>query len=290
MTECIICRHNSIHSYSSQTWNFWGTEYTLICCDGCGSIVTSPLPTDKTLEKVYSEGFDYRWYQDHYAAKYRDCQIRISEYQPWMGRRVLDFGGGVGYMSAALRNAGYESITYDPFCCQGDTAEGGWDTLIALHVLEHANDPDRTVAQMKSLLTSRGRLIIAVPNAGGKGYRELGMQWVWAQPPLLHILHFTVEGLKSLLLRHGFIIEETRFTERWDANLYADFEKVESFRYLDSLWSRKNLNRYGVYRKACSALVSGLRFRSLKKAERTAVPNNADLSELQIIARLADAS
>lgn len=244
------------------------------------------MPGNDVLSRLYAESFDYRWYQDHYGAKLRDCRERVREYESYLGRNVLDFGGGVGYLSAALRERGYDSVTYDPFCRKDDQKNGLWDTVIALHVLEHANDPDRTLCEMKELLGAGGNLIIAVPNAGGRGYRELGMQWVWAQPPLLHTIHFTASGLSALLQRNGFAIESLTFAERWDANLCTDLDRVKFYSILDQAWSRQPYNKFSLYRKG-SALVSSL-FRSigLHTARQGYDPTNTDYSELQVVARL----
>ncbi len=290
MAECIVCRNGSLKPYSDQIWSIWGVNYKLVACSTCCSISTDPMPSDDVLVKVYDECFDYRWYQDHYSAKLRDCRERIREYRPHLGNTVLDFGGGVGYLSEALKAHGYVSRTYDPFCRRDDQKEGKWDTVIALHVLEHANDPDRTVMEMRELLQPDGGLIIAVPNAGGRGYSDLGTQWVWAQPPLLHTLHFTAAGLTSLLKRHGFTVDDVRYAERWDANLYTDLDKVSFFRMLDQAWGRPHYNRYAIYRKGCAAVSSFLRFRGLRKAMQSYDPSNADYSELQVVARLAEKS
>lgn len=286
VTICPVCLVGETLPYSEQQWSVWGDGYRLHSCEACHSISTFPLPSNDVLSRLYAESFDYRWYQDHYWAKLRDCRERIREYQSFLGRKVLDFGGGVGYMSAALREAGYESVTYDPFCREDDKVEGNWDTVIALHVLEHANDPDHTIAQMKSMLSSSGKLIVAVPNAGGIGYRELGMSWVWAQPPVLHILHFTSEGLITILERNGFKVEDVRYSERWDANLYCDFEQVGRFRKLDALWGRQPYTRFKLYRKFCALLVSAIRYNGLQKVLRGKQQSCVDFSELQIVARM----
>jgi SAM-dependent methyltransferase len=247
------------------------------------------MPDDAVLTRVYDECFSYQWYQDHYGAKSRDCRERIGEYRPFLGKKVLDFGGGLGYLSAALRNEGYQSITYDPFCRKDDEKVGSWDTVIALHVLEHANDPDRTVKEIKGLISDGGRLILAVPNAGGKGYRERGMAWVWAQPPLIHTIHFTAIGLTSLLERHGFVIESVSFAERWDANLCTDLERVKLHSWLDAAWSRQPWHGYSLYRKGCAFLSSRFRIMGLRKARKGFDPANGEYSELQVVARLVTA-
>jgi len=286
MNPCPACKSKIIRTYKPYQWTFWGVDYGLLICENCKTIFSDPLPDDDVLKKVYAKCFDYRWYQDHYAAKYRDCLARIEEYRPWLGHRVLDFGGGVGYLSDALRANGYESQTYDPFCTIGDRVESGWDAIIALHVLEHSNAPGSTIAQIKSLLSSDGVLILAVPNAGGKGYRELDTKWVWAQPPLVHVLHFTKHGLCALLERNGFVIQEVRFVDRWDANLYCDLEKARQFKFIGGLWGRQPFNRLGFYRKLCALSESSLRTRGLLKAINKTFTNSDDFSELQVIAKL----
>lgn len=147
-----------------------------------------PRPPDAALRTIYGTSFDYQWYRDHFDAKLQDCRGRVKEYQSLLGQRVLDFGGGVGYLSQALKVG--LSATYDPYLSEVVPARTAWDSVVALHVLEHSNDLDRTVSAMREWLEPCGRLIVAVPNFSGLGYREQGMHWVWAQPPLVHLLHF----------------------------------------------------------------------------------------------------
>lgn len=284
--HCPVCNKGLPRAYNDQQWEFWGVEYRLVMCPECGSAYTDPMPGGETLKKVYATWFDYRWYQDFYNAKLRDCRIRLKEYQELMGRRVLDFGGGVGYFSSAAREEGYVSQTYDPYASGDVLGDEKWDTVVALHVLEHSNDPDDTVEQIKKILTPKGTLILAVPNFSSLGYRKLGMGWVWAQPPLLHIFHFTAEGLKALLGRNGFEDIKISYHERWDANLYTDLEKVKTFRRLDSLWLRQPFNRIGLYRKLVARLNSALRFNGLKKALKGYDSENNGYAELHVSARL----
>jgi SAM-dependent methyltransferase len=286
VTICPVCNNGDTTPYSDQSWSIFGEEYRLLSCETCNSVSTFPLPSDAVLSRLYAECFDYRWYQDHIGAKLRDCRERIREYRPCLGKRVLDFGGGIGYLSAALRDEGYDSITYDPFCRRDDQKYGLWDTVIALHVLEHANDPDRTLSEMKELLAPGGNLILAVPNAGGRGYRELGMKWVWAQPPVMHVLHFTASGLTALLERNGFSIETLNFAERWDANLCTDLDRAAFQLTIDSAWGRLPYNRYRLYRKGCAVASSLFRSIGLQIARQGYDPANTDYSELQVIARV----
>lgn len=280
--NCPVCLQGPLVAYNAQTWCISDIEYRLLRCEECGSTFTSPQPSDATLGNLYRTSFDYRWYQDHYDAKLRDCRMRIQEYGMRLGKRVLDFGGGVGYFSKAASEAGLESLTYDPYVNAALPGESRWDSVVALHVLEHSNDLDRTISQIKNLLAPGGRVIIAVPNAAGLGYQKLGMCWVWAQPPLVHVFHFTSAGLKALLARHGFVNMEVTYHERWDANLYCDLEQVERFRKWDADWGRHPFNAFRSYRRWIARRNTQRRFEGLEKSLVSYDPQSDAYAEFQV--------
>jgi len=241
------------------------------------------MPSDAVLADLYRTSFNYNWYKDHYATKLRDCRLRVKEYSHLLGRRVLDFGGGLGYFSRAVVETGRESVTYDPYTTKDIANESKWDTIVSLHALEHSNDLDRTMEQIKSLLAPEGRIIIAVPNLEGLGYQKQGMDWVWAQPPLLHIFHFTAAGLSSLLSRHGFSDIEITYHDRWDANSYCDINNLEVTRRMDSEWGKAS---FALYRMYISWRNSRYRFEGLRKSTANSVNSSNLLAELQITATL----
>lgn len=282
---CPAC-HGQTVALAGERPEAFGRTWEMAICSTCNMAFTSPLPDDGTLQEVYRTCFSYDWYRDHYPAKSRDARQRLEEYRPLLGERILDFGGGVGYFSEAARAAGYLSTTYDPFTADTAVAEANWDTVVALHVLEHANDLDRMCLQMKAFLVPGGRLLLAVPNFSGRGYRELGMRWVWAQPPLLHVFHFTAAALEALLKRHGFVEIQISCHERWDANNYCDVEHAGLYAFLGRLWSMPLLRRLATYRRLIAAGNSALRFRGLRRSFANPPTNRAECSELQISAVL----
>jgi len=263
-----------------------GRSYGLDYCEGCGCAFTAPRPDDATLQWLYTEAYDYRWFRDHYEPKLADARSRLDEYEPWLGASVLDFGGGLGYFSAAARAAGLRSETFDPY--SGNEAEapsGGWDSAVALHVLEHSNDPGAMLDAIHGRLKPGGCLILAVPNYSGAGYRERGLHWVWAQPPLVHVFHFTARGLALLLPRHGFEIEAVDYRERWDANYVADVLEVERFAGLEADWGRKPWNRFRLYRKYVAYRNAQLRISAMERSLREHATEPVQRAELQVRAR-----
>lgn len=284
---CAVCGQSGPQPYLPEcAWLWQGKTYRLVRCSACGSAFSDPLPDDAALADYYARCFDYRWYADHYAAKLRDARLRAAEYASKLeGRRVLDFGGGLGYQSQALRERGFDSLTFDPYAGADDPG-GGWDAVVGLHMLEHGNDPGMLLERMKSRLRPGGRLLLAVPNFDSIGYRRLGMAWVWAQPPIVHVYHFTETGLRRLLERHGFLDIRCSFHERWDANRVADVERHRLTAYCDQAWGLRPLNRLGSYRRAVAHLNAARRFSALKQALRQEGGTPGDRAELEILARL----
>lgn len=286
-SNCPVCLSTATKEFSLQFWQIGVDTYRLQECQTCGCAFTWPRPSDAALHAIYATSFDYRWYRDHFAAKLQDCRIRVKEYQPLLGRRVLDFGGGVGYFSQALREAGLESTTYDPYLSGAAPDRSAWDTVVALHVLEHSNDLGRTISEIKEWLVPGGRVVLAVPNFASLGYRERGMNWVWAQPPLVHIFHFTATGLRALLERHGFADVEASYHERWDANLYCDLAHAEEFQRRDALWGLRPFKSIPTYRRWVARHNAKRRFEGLAIALTDFDPAKDVYAELQITARLA---
>ena len=112
----------------------------------------------------------------------------IERVLPWVGRRVLEIGAGVGTMSAFLAdrervvlsdtNAGYLERLRARFAGQpqvrvaalrlpatdGDLQAERLDTIICLNVLEHVRDDELSLATMFQLLQPGGRLVLLVPS------------------------------------------------------------------------------------------------------------------------------
>lgn len=101
------------------------------------------------------------------------------------GRRLLDFGGGDGATAARAKalglaeragvadRVGVAHALDFAFCGDlGDpafldaiaSAEGPFDTILCLDVLEHLADPWGTVARLEAMLAPGGSLVVSVPN------------------------------------------------------------------------------------------------------------------------------
>ncbi len=258
-------------------------SYGITTCPECGTSSTAPVPSEAAVANYYAKSFDYRWYQDHLWAKRRDANIRVREIKQWWPEitagRMLDFGGGLGYQTQAFIDFGITCVTWDPYAPgRRSPAPSGIDTVVCLHVLEHSIVPQATVEAIRSCLRQDGHLVIAVPNRDGSGYTRHGMNWVWAQPPICHIHHFSEAGLVSLLEHCGFKILDIRRCDRWDANPLSDDKFRHLFVFMGNLWGATPLlSRLPFYRYAIATVTSALRFICLSLLRRKKHQGDAEL-------------
>ena len=114
---------------------------------------------------------------------------------PAQAGRVLDFGGGMGATSAALRASGRATHTVlfdqvangaDPHIDAAETLDlengveldsaflrhGPFDTILCLDILEHLRDPWTVMSCLTTSLAPGGSMVISLPNASH--YQLLG--------------------------------------------------------------------------------------------------------------------
>jgi SAM-dependent methyltransferase len=187
-------------------------------------ILPAPLPGDlagaETLELLAS------------APQYNRWQFEMVA--PFLGRRILEVGSGIGNMSEqflegrpellvatdtdpyyrarlAERFAGRPDVVVEELSMPDPGAGPRFarhrlDTVIATNVVEHIEDDLGTVATMRHLLVPGGRAIILVPALQmlyGEMDRELG-----------HFRRYSRGGLAHLLRRAGLTVERMMWFNR----------------------------------------------------------------------------
>jgi SAM-dependent methyltransferase len=153
--------------------------------------------------------------------------------RPWVGRRVLEIGSGIGNLSAFLldrerlvltdtasdyldrlraRFAGHANVgiahLYLPDDHAGLAGER-FDTIICLNVLEHVEDDHTSLVVMRRLLAPGGRLVLLVPALRALygtldaalghhrryGRRDLATKLPAAGFALRHVEYFNLAGI-----------------------------------------------------------------------------------------------
>lgn len=87
-----------------------------------------------------------------------------------------------------------------------DYPQKEFDLIIAGEILEHLSNPGKALDCLRKVTKANTRLIITVPNAYSfKGFLRAMAKHEFIHPD--HTLHHSLYTLKSLLNRHGFVIE-----------------------------------------------------------------------------------
>jgi SAM-dependent methyltransferase len=160
--------------------------------------------------------FEERVYNDGYQAVDPDyVQVRpeanaasLLKMLPQFPRdlRHLDYGGGGGLLSRILRDAGWDSTSYDPFVDVETTAEslGAFDLITAYEVFEHVPDVAALMATLTARLKPGGMVLFTTLLSDGQIGAGQRLTWWYAAPRNGHISLFSRRSLAQLTAKYGF--------------------------------------------------------------------------------------
>jgi len=190
-------------------------------------------------------------YRDHYypesnAAKvtYESTPEEIQRqmfnasrdrFGPLSGKRMLDFGCGLGRLCEVAREYGIHTIGIESDACARETArrhadfgvftnldelegtapETRFDMIVMWEVVEHLREPWKELQRLRKLLKHNGWLVLTTPNANSlRGILQRG-RWANIANPT-HLYYLTRPSLRRVLGWAGFSeIEEWRFPIRY---------------------------------------------------------------------------
>ncbi len=182
----------------------------------------------------------------HSQKKFQD--FRRAALWTWIHRklkdgRVIDVGGGSGYMTRCLLEAGYDTVLAEPdetlfdFSREHSASEnqsleiirvaaeqldaseiGLFTNILCLDVLEHIEDDTAALNNLTGLLTSDGRIIISVP----------AVPYLYGKRDVLygHYRRYSPAALKQLVTSCGLEIEEFGYWNLLGVAPYFFYEKV----------------------------------------------------------------
>jgi 2-polyprenyl-3-methyl-5-hydroxy-6-metoxy-1,4-benzoquinol methylase len=177
--------------------------------------ITTDVPSRDEIANLRANGFRNSRFDKYY---YVDL---VKEVRP-APARVLDYGASWGYLAYQLQFSGYEVEGFELDRLRAEYGEkelkipihSSWDDLkakslprfdivFAAHCLEHVYDLSEIFDRFAGSLVRGGKLVVVVPNGGGRDARRLGVRW----GPFLgetHTIAFTSEWFRQNLGRHGF--------------------------------------------------------------------------------------
>jgi len=200
---------------------------SVIRCHRCGVGISRPPLSDVAFlyEDRTSQDFQQsrsRLTRGIKGIAFRRQARRLLEQIRRRPERVVDFGCGSGLFTQELAGllpgslvigtdfhaappADLGDVRYQPMQATAELA-GQNDLVLALHVLEHDDDPAALLARIVRFAKPGGRVVIEVPNVDCIWAGVFGRYWdAWYLP--YHRVHFSRESLCRLVRQSGLTIE-----------------------------------------------------------------------------------
>lgn len=209
-------------------------------CAYCGLIYRWPTDAPGGTRAFYEKAYDGQQatnvpdpkrVQELVSIDFRGTQYDKSERTNFLRRtvdgkgRLLDFGCSWGYSAYQYALAGFqvtgfeldrnrarfgrEQLGLDLRSSWDDFGTERFDIILSDHSLEHVPNPDVPIERWSSVTKDGAKLVIFVPNGGGREARRKGVKW----GPFVgeaHTVAFTINWFAQNLPRH-----------RWSPSFYT---------------------------------------------------------------------
>jgi hypothetical protein len=215
--QCPVCHVELSPHIAKACDTISGELFSVLRCVRCRAGVTVPAPA--RIDSYY----ETRYYGRRHSFTTRFCAWRRklivgASIRP--GGRLLDVGCGEGEFMRAAASAGWDTAGVEVDGAPGPNTqkvyrsveqaarEAPFRCITLWHVMEHMADPPENLRSLRSMLTSDGILLVAVPDFGGLQARLFGRHWLHLDVPR-HLHHYTRPNLKRLLESAGFELVRT---------------------------------------------------------------------------------
>ncbi len=217
---------------------------------------TSPIP--ENLESYY-ESEDYishtdaktslidKLYQIVKKITIKSKTNLLSKITEGTDRSILDIGCGTGSLLQSLKVNSWNTKGIEPnegararaeekgVTCFSHSKQLNekFDVISMWHVLEHVPNLEIQFNELKRLLNSKGKVIIAVPNFKSYDASFYGKFWAAFDVPR-HIWHFSENAISKLADEHHFKLIETKpmWFDTFYVSLLSEKYKYKKVNYL----------------------------------------------------------
>ncbi|MGN6532301.1 MAG: class I SAM-dependent methyltransferase [Ginsengibacter sp.] len=245
--KCIICDHSVIKKFENIEGYQEGENFTIYHCLFCDTSFAWPhIINEKIYDHIYRQvsvvpGYNrYVAYANEIISKEDSLDYLADEEATYFGikgvleennnktAKLLEVGSGLGYLTYAINQKGYDIIGLDIssdavkqaerqfgnyYVCQ-DVYQyaihnsGKFDMVILTEVLEHVPDPKGFCDALISLLKVGGKLVITTPNKSVFSPDEL---WETELPPI-HLTWFSETSFKAIAQQKNLSLSFFDFT------------------------------------------------------------------------------
>ncbi|MEK6781074.1 MAG: class I SAM-dependent methyltransferase [Bacteroidota bacterium] len=228
ITQCPICKGSNFEAFH-RCIDFTASkeEFAIVKCTSCNLLITSPRPDSNAIGKYY-ESEDYishsnssKSLTDNVYKTVRSFTLRwklnLVESEKPKGC-ILDYGCGTGEFLSTCIKYNWDAYGVEPSDqarrkaiqltslpitkSLNQLTNKKFDIITLWHVLEHIDNLNEKISELKSRLTENGTIFIAVPNCKSLDARIYKTQWAAYDVPR-HLWHFSKENIKNLLASHG---------------------------------------------------------------------------------------
>ncbi|MBL7924858.1 MAG: class I SAM-dependent methyltransferase [Bacteroidia bacterium] len=232
LSACPVCHATVFRPFLEvEDFTVSHEKFELVECVSCSLVFTNPRPSAEEIGKYYqsseyishtnsSKGLmnkAYQWARRRAIAG----KLKVLESLDPQPRTLLDYGCGTGEFLAAAKSKGWvcagleldegarnlarknHSINVDEPKHLKSLPSGQFGAITLWHVLEHVHELQETVSQLRRCLSSKGVLIIAVPNRTSYDAVKYGRHWAAYDVPR-HLYHFSRKPMQQLMENAGF--------------------------------------------------------------------------------------
>lgn len=175
-------------------------------CDFCFAPEICAWGLQEFEEKIYNDQYvvvDPDYIQARPKANAAILRDRFGNLAPNL--RHLDYGGGNGSLARLMREARWQSTSYDPIVDRNLSVEtlGKFDLITAFEVFEHVPDVWALMSDLKTLMSPDGVILFSTLLSDGHVQAGQQLTWWYASPRNGHISLFSSRSLALLAQHHG---------------------------------------------------------------------------------------
>ena len=235
--QCPVCGGNSLAPHLVCTDRLvTQKQFTLNRCEQCGMVITSPRPLSEELGAYYQsedyvshsdtqKGLFFKLYHSvrrhMLRSKYRHVARATKAIQSSRQQSILDYGCGTGYFLQTMQQQGWHTtgIEIDPGArafaklkfgletiapeAMSHLDDHSFDAITLWHVMEHVEELDTLLDELRRLLKPGGSLLIALPNHRSFDAQRYGADWAAYDVPR-HLWHFSPDTFARMMTNHGW--------------------------------------------------------------------------------------
>lgn len=275
--NCLICDSTCFEEHlTSKDFSVSNENFTILKCKNCNFHFTNPRPKNEELARYYIS--------DHYISHNNTRKNLFEKVYQLVRRiaikgkynlisrfikkgRILDIGCGTGDFLNKCKTEKWETKGIEPSEIARKQAvvnynldveesidlrdiKGEFDVITLWHVLEHVTELNTTVSELKRLLSTHGKAIIAVPNLESFDASYYKKYWAAYDLPI-HLYHFSKESIIKLFKKHGFSLRKTKGMkyDSFYVSMLSEEHKSKKKNFITAIFIGFLSNLYGFFTK-----------------------------------------